>query len=80
MAAGPMKTLVVHDEYGNVRSAALTAIEPNLLARLRVERGEFVTEVEKPVSAPEELGNRPREFCEGFRVDRASGRLVAKNR
>lgn len=79
IAARTMKILLVHDEYGNVRSAAITATEPNLRARLRVERGEFVTEIEEPVIAPEELRSRPREFCEGFRVDRAGGRLLAKN-
>ncbi len=79
MAARTMKILVVHDEYGNVRSAAITATEPNLLARLRVERGEFVTEIEEPVITPKELRSRPRELCEGFRVDRAGRKLLAKN-
>jgi hypothetical protein len=72
--------LVVHDEYGNVKSAAAVAGDPLRRAGLRPQRGEFVTEVDEPVLDPQELRRAPREFCEDFRVDAVNGRLVRKNR
>jgi hypothetical protein len=75
-----MKILVVHDEYGNIKSAAVAASEPNRRAGLRPQRGELVTEVEDPAFDPEELRRAPREFCETFRVDTAKGRLVRTTR
>ena len=75
-----MKILIVHDEYGNLKSAAIAADQPGRRASLRTQRGEFVTEVEEPVFEPQELRRGPREFCENYRVDAVNGRLVRKNR
>lgn len=75
-----MKILVVHDEYGNIKSAAVAPNEPDRRAGLRSQRGESVTEVEERALEPQELCRNPRDFCENYRVDTVSGRLVRKNR
>jgi hypothetical protein len=75
-----MKILVVHDEYGNLKSAAIAADEPGRRAGLRTQRGEFVTEVEEATVDPQELRRSPRDFCANHRIDPVSGRLVRKNR
>ena len=74
-----MKILVIHDEFGNIKSAAIAPDEPGRRARLRSQRGEFVTEVEEGGIDPQELRGSPRSFCENYRVDPVSGRLVRKN-
>lgn len=74
-----MKILVVHDEYGNIKSAAIVPDEPGRRAGLRTQSGEFVTKVEEPVFEPQELRRSPREFCENYRIDLVNGRLVRKN-
>jgi len=73
-----MKLLVVHDEYGNIKSAAAAPANPNLRAGLRPQRGQFVTEVEAPAIGPEELLRNPRALGENFRVDPVMARLVPK--
>lgn len=73
-----MKLLVVHDEYGNIKSAAAAPAQPNLRAGLRSQRGEFVTEVEAPAIGPEQLLRNPRSISENFRVDPGNARLVPK--
>ena len=75
-----MKILVVHDEYGNIKSAAVTAGKPNLRAGLRPRRGEFVTELEAPAFGPQELRRDPHGLSKHFRVDVANARLVPKDR
>ncbi len=74
-----MKILLVHDEYGNIKSVAVAAGEPNLRAGLRPQRGELVTEVEVVVFGTEELRRNPRAVSENFRVDTAGAKLVRKN-
>lgn len=76
----PMKILVVHDEYGSIKSAAAAPSEPNRRAGLRSQRGELVTEVEEAAFDPEELRRRAHEFCETFRIDTIVGGLVRRNR
>ncbi len=73
-----MKLLVVHDGYGNIKSAAAAPTQPDMRAGLRCQRGEFVTEVETPAIGPEELLRNPRAISERFRVDPAGARLVPK--
>jgi hypothetical protein len=75
-----MKMLVVHDELGNIRSAAVMAGEPSPRAGLRLQRGEFVTEVEVADFGPEKLRRNPRALSENFRVDTANAVLVRKQR
>lgn len=75
-----MKILVVHDVYGNIKSAAVVPDEPNRRAGLRSQRGESVTEMEERALELQELRRGPRDFCENYRVDTVSGGLVRKNR
>lgn len=75
-----MKILVVHDENGNIKSAGVAPDEPGRRAGLRTQRGESVTEVEERAFEPQELRGSPRDFCENYRVDAVSGRIVRKNR
>ncbi len=75
-----MKILIVHDEYGNIRSAAIVDTSSDYRAGLRVQRGELVTMVEEQTVDPAELRHDPRGFCERFRIDRAAGRLLATRR
>jgi hypothetical protein len=75
-----IKILVVHDVYGNIKSAAVVPDEPNRRAGLRSQRGESVTEVEGRTLEPQELRRSPRDFCEDFRIDTVSGKLMRKNR
>jgi hypothetical protein len=75
-----MKILVVHDEYGNIKSAAVAPDEPGRRAGLRSQHGESVTEVEELTFELQELRRRLRDFCENYRLDAVSGRLVRKNR
>jgi hypothetical protein len=75
-----IKILVVHDVYGNIKSAAVVPGEPNRRAGLRGQRGESVTEVEGRTLEPQELRRSPRDFCEDFRIDTVSGKLMRKNR
>jgi hypothetical protein len=74
-----MKILVVHDQYGNIKSAAVAPAGAKRRAGLRTLRGESVTEVEERGLEPQELRRSPRDFCENYRVDAVSGRLVRKN-
>jgi hypothetical protein len=74
-----MKILIVHDEYGNICSVAIASTIGERRAGLRIQRGEFVTEVEAESVDPAELRRDPREFCEKFRLDGASGMLLLKN-
>jgi len=74
-----MKTLIVHDEYGNIRSIATGSRSTERLAGLRVQRGEFVAEIELWAAELEELRRHPCQFCEKFRFDRDAGRLLTKN-
>ncbi len=75
-----MKILIVHDEYGNIRSAAIADERSDYCARLRVQRGEFVAEIEAQSVDLTEFRRHPHSFCERFRVDRISGKLSVKNR
>jgi hypothetical protein len=75
-----MKILIVHDEDGNLRSVAIASTSGERLAGLRVQRGESVTEMEEESVDLAELRRDPREFCEKFRLDGATGRLLPKNR
>jgi len=75
-----MKILVLHDLYGNIKSVAVVSDEPERQAGLRNQRDESVTEVEEQALEPQELRRSPRDFCENYRVDTVSGRLVRKNR
>lgn len=70
--------LVVHDEYGNIKSAAAAPVHPDLGAGLRCQRGEFVTAVEAPAIGPEELLRNARAISEHFRVDPGNASLVPK--
>lgn len=74
-----MRILVVLDEYGNIKSAAVPAAKLNLRAGLRPQRGEFVTEVEAPGLELEDLRSNPREIAENFRIDTICARLLRKN-
>jgi hypothetical protein len=78
--AGPLKLLVVHDEYGKIKSAGAAPSRLNLRAGLRPQRGELVTEVHDPAIGPGELLRNPGAISEHFRVDAASATLVAKER
>jgi hypothetical protein len=73
-----MKLIVVHDEYGNIKSAAAAPAMASLRAGLRPQRGEFVTEVEAPAIGPEELRGDLRAIGQHFRVDLVNARLVPK--
>lgn len=76
----PKRILVVHDEFGNIRSAALMPEGPNRRAGLRPQRGESVTGVDSAIHGPEELRRDPRRLSETFRVDTVNATLVPKNR
>jgi hypothetical protein len=73
-----MKLLLVHDEYGNIKSAAAPA-RLSLRAGIRPRRGEFVTEVDAPAIGPEELLHDPGAIGENFRVDAVNAILLSKN-
>jgi hypothetical protein len=74
-----MKLLVVHDELGNIKSAAVVAGEPGPRAGLHPHRGDFVIEVEAPPGVElRELRRNPRSLSENFRVDTVNHRLVHK--
>ena len=75
-----MKILLVHDLYGNIKSAAVVPDDTERRAGLRNQPDESVTEVEEQALEPQELRRSPRDFCENYRVDTVSGRLVRKNR
>jgi hypothetical protein len=74
-----LKILLVHDEWGNIRSAAIAGQNADRRARLRVQRGESLTEVEEESVDLQELRRNPREFCEKLRLDGTAGRLLPKN-
>jgi hypothetical protein len=73
-----MKILVIHDEFGNIKSAAIAPAGPDRRGWLRSQRGESVCEVEAQDLDPQELRRSPRNFCENYRVDTVSGGLVRK--
>ena len=75
-----MRMLVVHDELGNIRSAAVAAGEGSPRAGLRLQSGEFVTEVKVLDFGPEELRRNPCALSENFCVDTVKARLVRKQR
>ena len=74
-----MKILVVHDEYGNIRSLAIADPTRERRAGLRFQRGELVTELEEESLNLSRVFRNPREFCEEFTLDRATGKLIAKS-
>ena len=74
-----MTILIVHDEEGNIRSIAILGSNEERCAGLRVQRGEFVMEVEAESVDFAGLRRNPREFCESFGFDRDAGRLLVKN-
>ncbi len=74
-----MKMLVIHDDLGNIKSAALIGSRRNLRSGLRPHREDFVTEVESPPDLEaEELRRNPRGLSENFRVDTVNARLIRK--
>jgi hypothetical protein len=75
-----MKMLVVHDDLGNIKSAALVGRRRHLRAGLRPHRAELVTEVEAPPEVElRELRRNPRALSEKFRIDSVNARLVPKD-
>jgi hypothetical protein len=75
-----MKILLVHDDCGNIKSAAIAKTQPRLRAGLRPQRGEFVTEVDEPLIGPEQLRQNPRGLSDNFLVDTVNARLAPKHR
>jgi hypothetical protein len=75
-----MKLMIIHDEDGNILSVALANSAGEYRAGLRVEHKELVTEIEVEPAADGELRRHPREFCEKFRVDGVTNRLLPKKR
>jgi hypothetical protein len=75
------KVLVIHDEDGNIESAAFPAGTSNVRAGLRPQRdGELVTEAEAIGLELEQIRRSPRHIVENLRLDIAHARLVAKYR
>ncbi len=73
-----MRMLVIHDELGNVKSAAIAPARTKAVAGLRPRSGEFVIELEVTVVEPEELRRNPGLLSENFCVDTVNHRLTPK--
>ena len=74
-----MKILFAHDDYGIIHSLAVAETSEERRAGLRFQRGEFVAELEEESVPLAKVFRAPRKFCEEFRFDRATGKLIAKN-
>jgi hypothetical protein len=64
-----LKILVVYDEYGRVRSVAVSNLNTPGHATLRVQRGESLIEVEEPAVDLAELRRHPQDVCEKLQLD-----------
>jgi hypothetical protein len=75
-----VKLIVTHDEYGNIKSAAIAAHRPELRAGLRPRHGESVAEVEASDSEITEFRRNPLALIENFRIDTTNAALSPKHR
>jgi len=75
-----MKILVVHDEDGNIKSAAVSKAAADLRIELGAQRGELVTEVETTMLTLEEFQRDPGELGAKFQLDAREVKLIRKNR
>lgn len=78
--AGDPRLLVIHDEYGNIKSVALPAGVLGLVAGLRPQRDQLITELKETQLGLEELRRSPGAISENFRVDTNNRTLVPKSR
>jgi len=75
-----MKILVVHDEDGNIKSAAVSKAAADLRIELGAQRGELVTEVETTMLTLEEFQRDPGGLGAKFQLDAREVKLIRKNR
>jgi hypothetical protein len=75
-----VKLIVTHDEYGNIKSAAIVENRPELRAALRPRHGESITEVEASDSDIAEFRRNPFGVIENSRLDAGNARLLPKYR
>jgi hypothetical protein len=71
--------LLVHDEFGNIKSAAVPARVLALRAGLRTREGELITELTVPDFELEQLRRNPRGITQDFRIDTAASALIRRN-
>ncbi len=71
-----MRMLVIHDDLGNIKSAAIAPARTKVVAGLRPRSGEFVIELDITVVEPEELRRKPGLLSEHFRVDTVNRTLT----
>jgi hypothetical protein len=74
-----VKLILTHDEYGNIKSAAIVEHRPELRAGLRPRHGESVTELEASDSETAEFRCDPRCIVENFWLDTANARLLPRH-
>ncbi len=70
--------LVIHDELGNIRSAAIAPDRAKASAGLRPRSGDLVIELDVTVVGAAELRRNPGLLSENFRVDTINRALTPK--
>jgi hypothetical protein len=70
--------IVVHDEYGNIKSVAVSAGALAPRAALKTKEGELITQIEVPNIEFDDLRRNPRGISQNFRIDPVTSALIPR--